>query len=144
MREAKQMRLIGHAERIPRPTFIGARGHANQVLAVADGRLNEIVALGALSRLDESRDQSRAPVDDVEALRKRGEFGAGEPRGAPTRDKIVALKRSSRFDAALRDTRKTGVKSIVAGHDRLVDRGEGLRQRADRRRRDDWIVGEAG
>src|SRR6185312_1001072 len=131
--EPKQMRLIGHAERIPGPTFIGTRGQANQVLAVTDGHLNEIVALAALSRLDESRDQSRAPVNDVEALRKRGQFGAGEPRGPPARDKIVALKRGSRFDAALRNTRKTGVKSVL-GHDRLVDRGEGLRQRADRRR----------
>ena len=103
MRETKQMRLIGHAERIPGPTFIGARGQANQVLAVADGRLDEIVALEALSRFDESGDQSGAAVDDVEPLRKRREFGAGEPRGPPARDKIVALKRGSRFDAGLRD-----------------------------------------
>ena len=94
---------------------------------MADGRLNEIVALGALSRLDESSDQSRASVDDVEALRKGRELGAGEPRGPSARGKVVALERGARFDAALRDTLKAGVKSVVAGHDGLVDHGEGLR-----------------
>ena len=76
----------------------------NEMLAVADGRLDEIIALETLSRLDESGDQARAAVDDVEALRKRGELGAGEPRLPPTRDKIVALKRGSRFNTAPRDT----------------------------------------
>jgi hypothetical protein len=74
------------------------------VLAVADGRLDEIIALETLSRFDESGDQSRAAINDVEALRKRGELGAGEPRLPPTRDKIIALKRGSCLNTAPRDT----------------------------------------
>src|SRR5580704_2130765 len=142
MSKAKQMRLIGRPERIPRPTSIGARGQANQVVAVADGRLEALVELEALSRLDESRDQPGAAVDDVEALRKRREFGAREPRGPRGRDKIVALKRGSRFDAALRDARKASIKSVVSGRGRFVDRGEPLRQCADCRRRNYRIVGK--
>jgi hypothetical protein len=103
MSKAKQMRLIGRPERIPRPTSIGARGQANQVVAMADGRLDALVEPEALSRLDESRDQPGVAVDDVEALPKRREFGARESRGPPGR---VALKRGSHFDAALRDARK--------------------------------------
>jgi hypothetical protein len=124
MSKAKQMRLIGRPERIPRPTSIGARGQANQVVAMADGRLDALVEPEALSRLDESRDQPGAAVDDVEALRKRREFGAREPRGPPGRGKIVALKRGSRFDAALRDARKASIKSVISGRSHFVDRGE--------------------
>ena len=143
MGEAKQMRLIGHAERIPGPTFIGARGQANQVLAVADRRLDKFVALEAPSRFDENGDQAGAAVDDVEPLRMRREIGAGEPRCLSARDKIVAVKHGARFDAAVRDARQTRVKSVVAGGGLFLDRGEGLRQRADRRRRNDRIVRKA-
>src|ERR1700722_3709482 len=103
MREAKQMRLVGHTERIPGPTFIGPRGHANEMLSMADGRLDEIVGLEALSRFDESGDQSGAAVDDVQPLRLRRQFRAGQQRGASALDKILPSKRRSRLNTGLRD-----------------------------------------
>ena len=113
------------------------------MLAVADRRLDEFVALEAPSRFDENGDQAGAAVDDVEPLRMRREIGAGEPRCLSARDKIVAVKHGASFDAALRDARQAGVKSVVAGGGLFLDRGEGLRQRADRRRRNDRIVRKA-
>ena len=63
MCQAEEVRLSGHAERIPRPTLLTARGKAHEMLAVADRGQEKFLAAIAPRRVEKRRDHAGATID---------------------------------------------------------------------------------
>ena len=104
MGEPEQMALIRYSQRVPRPAVVRPGRTFDQVLAVALGRVEKNVS-PLLSPIGEQRGyQSRAAVDDVEALRVRFKAGGPQHRRSAARAELVAVERRTGFRRAPRES----------------------------------------
>ena len=101
VREPKEMTLVGHAERVPRPALIGARRELHEVLAVPLGGFDKLPAPIVLRGKREQRgNEAGASVDDVQPLVLRRQASRAAHDGRP---RATSSSESSAVPASMQD-----------------------------------------